>query len=124
MVTLADVKASLFGPRTGSNAVHCDLPTNQHGTSQNKHARSSKPDAPAKHKELLISSAPCPAVSRMELVEYLWRGAKTGSNQDKEAASKYVVADQKDRPRTREASDGVLRYHVKLAHAWQPYQKR
>lgn len=59
----------------------------------------------------------------MELIEYLWQ-----SNQDKElvnATSSKSTTESKARPETREGSDGVLRYHVKLAHTWQqPLQKQ
>ncbi|KAH7463070.1 uncharacterized protein KRP23_13287 [Phytophthora ramorum] len=131
MVTLADVKSSLLRPRTPSSrrsTVHCDLAANQQSISQGKLAQSSKPStgsgtrlgvAPAKPTET------SPTMNRTELVEYLWKGATT-SNQEKEptGSSEKYVTQQAERPRTREASDSVLRYHVKMAHTWQPYQKR
>ncbi|KAJ8535138.1 hypothetical protein ON010_g13600 [Phytophthora cinnamomi] len=128
MVTLADVKSSLSRPRRGSNSVHCDLPANSQRISQESVARI-KPLVVVpkmKCKELFITSAPSHTVNRMELVEYLWQGSKA-SNQDKEltsaTTSKYVT-EPKARPRAQKGSDGVLRYHVKMAHTWQPLQNR
>ncbi|ETL93276.1 hypothetical protein L917_08533 [Phytophthora nicotianae] len=118
LVTLADVKSALLRPRTSSSTVHCDLPSNQQTNNQRKPSYNV---TPVKRKELYLSSAPSSSVNRMELVEYLWQGAKT-SNQEKEPSSssdKYVV-EHKEKPR----ADNVLKYHVKLAHTWQPYQKR
>ncbi|KAE8882616.1 hypothetical protein PF005_g10367 [Phytophthora fragariae] len=133
MVTLADVKSSVFRPRRRSSSVHCDLSSNNQRNSQ-KRSTSTKPQpaggtrldvAPVKGKEPFITSTPSPTVNRMELVEYLWQGSK-GSNQDKEmvnATSSKPATEPKARSRSREGSDGVLRYHVKLAHTWQPLQK-
>ncbi|KAG6977315.1 hypothetical protein JG688_00000471 [Phytophthora aleatoria] len=123
MVTLADLKSTLLRPRTSSSTVHCDLPSTNN---QRKHSRSNNQAGgdtrTVKPKELFITSAPSSTMNRYELVEYLWKGSKA-SNQDKEPATsssdKYVL-DHNEKPR----ADNVLKYHVKMAHTWQPYHKR
>ncbi|KAL3664062.1 hypothetical protein V7S43_010948 [Phytophthora oleae] len=119
MVTLADVKASLFRPRS-SSAVHCDLSSLQETNNQRSHSQINAVPGqvgvtPDKRKELYITSAPSP-VNKMEVVEFLWQGE--ASNQESTSDTK-----PKERRRTRD-TDGVLRYHVKMAHTWQPYLKR
>ncbi|KAG1689766.1 hypothetical protein DVH05_001971 [Phytophthora capsici] len=56
----------------------------------------------------------------MKVVEFLWQGEARGNQ---ETISDSNVAKPKERRQTRDA-DGVLRYHVKMAHTWQPYLKR
>ncbi|KAF4146430.1 hypothetical protein GN958_ATG04382 [Phytophthora infestans] len=122
MVTLADVKSTLLRPRTSSSTVHCGLPSKPPTNNQRKHLQANNQAGDTRSVKRYVTSAPSSTMSRMELVEYLWQGAKT-SNQDKEptasSSGKYVV-DQNEKPR----KDNVLRYHVKMAHTWQPYQKR
>ncbi|RLN37429.1 hypothetical protein BBJ28_00014078, partial [Nothophytophthora sp. Chile5] len=134
MVTLADVRSRVLRPRTPgsrSSTVHCDLPApNSRSGKEKSVGTRRKPLAsggvglgvgPSKRKELLITSAANAAASstsnRLEVVEYLLHGA--ASNQEKEAVR--ATSAKPERPRTRDAADGVLRYHVKLAHTWQPH---
>ncbi|RLN77047.1 hypothetical protein BBJ28_00008454 [Nothophytophthora sp. Chile5] len=134
MVTLADVRSRVFRPRTPgsrSSTVHCDLSVpNSHSGKEKSAGTRRRPLAsggagldvgPAKRKELFITSAANAAASstsnRLEVVEYLLHGA--ASNQEKEAVR--ATSAKPERPRTRDAADGVLRYHVRLAHTWQPH---
>jgi len=112
VVTLASVKALAFSARP-SSTIHCELPTRpKRKTSkrqQERYAPSLRPletttDNFGKTREVFVTSVTNPSNQS----EQLEPGSAHGNRQ----TTRRLERSGK--------SDAVLRYHVKLAHSWNP----
>lgn len=113
VVTLASVKALAFSVRPSSSAIHCELPTRpSRKTStrqQERYAPSLRPlettaDSFGRTREVFVTSVAHPSNQS----EHPEPGTAHGDR---------VTAPRLERPGK---NDAVLRYHVKLAHSWNP----